>query len=372
MPAGNLPERPTPPPTEVTPARIRERFEATRAAIEAFERDTRRDNTERAYRVGLRYFWSWAWLTVGVMEAEYPVPAELIEKFVADHLLGLDDDVDRSLVALGVKQRLGPLKLSTVRQRLWALGRAHEEALGDGFAEHVHTRVVRQLLKRAATQAQHRVSHPTALRREDLDRMLSALEASPTPRHLLMAAVMATAFAAGGLRRSELCALEMEDVRRAPADEPPGFRFELRIRESKTHSAGDEAIIQPVRGGAAVYLDRWLDLRRERGLDGGKLFRSVRPDGGISNKGMSPSWLYRAIKEAARLAGMDPANISPHSLRFGYVSSAHDQGIPLKDAMRMSRHASAAVHLAYAEAADKMTGAAGHLLPVPNARKTHR
>ena len=350
------------PPTDISSAVVSARFEATRRAIEAFARETRRDNTERAYATDLKFFWAWAWLTVGMKDAVYPVHPSLIEKFVADALLGFDKDVEQALVDLGIKKQTGPLKLSTVRQRLWALGRAHVEKLGEDYSDHVHTHVVRQLLKRAAKQAQNQTTHPEAINRDALLRILAVLDDDPIPRHVLIAAVMATAFGAGGLRRSEICALSMGGVHRLQTDEAPGYLFTLAICESKTHVAGDDAVIQPVRGGAAVYLDRWLRLREKDCVTGDPLFRAVRPDGGIS-KGISETWLYEAIKEAAGMGGLDPARISPHSLRFGYVTSAHRSGITLKDAMAMSRHKSPTVHLRYLEEQSKLEGEAGKLLP---------
>lgn len=338
-----------------------ERLASTRRAIEALEHETRIANTERAYVSGLKYFWAWAWLTVGSSNASYPVPPDLVERFVADSLQGLDPGVDRDLVELGIKRKTGPLKLSTVRQRLWALGRAHVEHLGEAFSDHVHTRAVRELFKRASKQARNKTKHPDAIDSSALLRILAALEKDPTPRHVLIAAVMATAFAAGGLRRSEICALSMDDVRRFPADEALGYRLTLATRERKTRDAGDDPVIRPVRGGAAVYLYRWLGLREAEGVTGDPLFRAVRPDGGIA-KGISEAWLYGVVKEAATLGGLDPARISPHSLRFGYVTSAHRSGMTTREAMAMSRHRSPVVYLRHLDEQDSSEGAAGHLL----------
>lgn len=83
------------------------------------------DNTRRAYRSDLSYFWAWAQWSADVAPA-YPAPAALVVRFILDHTRGLNPQLTEALVEAGIKQRLGPHSISTVRRRISALSVAHQ------------------------------------------------------------------------------------------------------------------------------------------------------------------------------------------------------------------------------------------------------
>lgn len=128
----------------------------------------------------------------------------------------------------------------------------------------------------------------------------------------------------GALRRSEVAALDVEDLR----FEPDGVV--VTIRRSKTDQEGvgydiglpnhpDEAIC-PVHA-----LRRWI----EAALEGGALFRTFEWSGKamratrIDDKGVA-----RLVKRAAKAAGIT-ADVSGYSLRAGFVTSAAKAGISI-------------------------------------------
>jgi len=348
--------------TDVSAERVAERLARTRAALEKYLAQHKKTNTERSYRDGVRFFWGWSWLTYGVTEVSYPVPHEVILKYVVDMLTEFDKDVDAALVKLKLKKKTGRFKLTTAHQRLWALARAHREHCPSLPPKYVYSPEVRSLLATARRAHGNRRRKVNALTTDKLLDLLSLLDEQHTPRAIMLKAVLSVAFNAGGLRISELQRIQMDDVTRYECKEAPGWMYELRLIESKTLDAADQDVVLPIRGLAADYLDIWLRLLRDRNVSEGPLFRAVRPDGNFSRKGMSRPWLASRIKELVESVGLDPKLYSPHSLRAGYVTQAHRDDIPLKEAMEMSRHKSVSVHLEYVRTESMKKNKAGNLL----------
>lgn len=108
-------------------------------------RETERANTHRALSSDLDYFWSWAGVALGLNKEEYPVPQPVLFTFVSEHLNGLDETVDRKLVALGVQQQPGLHKLMTLR-RLSSLAKMHALEAPSVGADHVYHPRIRELL----------------------------------------------------------------------------------------------------------------------------------------------------------------------------------------------------------------------------------
>jgi len=71
--------------------------------LDAIRRSGMADNTVIGYAKDARYFWAWARVAAGVPEA-YPIPADLVERFIVDHLTGLSGAIDKALVKAKVKR----------------------------------------------------------------------------------------------------------------------------------------------------------------------------------------------------------------------------------------------------------------------------
>ena len=123
---------------------------------------------------------------------------------------------------------------------------------------------------------------------------------------------------AGGVRRSELVALNVDDV--TDADD----RLRVAVRRSKTdpEAEGRELGIPfgshpetcPVRA-----LRAW---RENAGIAAGPLFRRVdRHDHMLSGR-LTPQSVALVVKRACRRAGLEPARYAGHSLRSGLATAA--------------------------------------------------
>jgi integrase len=137
----------------------------------------------------------------------------------------------------------------------------------------------------------------------------------------------------GAMRRSELCALTVEDVKFQASG-----GLVLRIRRSKTDQEGKAARIGIARGGSRMTcpernLRAWLEASR---IKSGPLFRSVNGER-IGRSALSGRTIANIIKRAVEAAGLDPELYSGHSLRAGLATSAARAGKADRAIMQQGR-----------------------------------
>jgi site-specific recombinase XerD len=146
-------------------------------------------------------------------------------------------------------------------------------------------------------------------------------------------ALLAIGFGAA-LRRSELVALDVEDV--AAAAE--GLR--ITVRRSKTDQEGVGYVL-PVGHGARIRpvaaLQDWLAAAA---ITSGALFRGVHRSGAVQPGRITPGMVALVVKRRAVLAGLDPRSLSGHSLRAGFCTAAAEHGANLFRIMDVTRHKS--------------------------------
>ena len=138
-------------------------------------------------------------------------------------------------------------------------------------------------------------SHTTAQRRGRLDAVIASL--------LFM----------GGLRRSEVSALEWRDV----ADASDGDGVLLTVRTSKTNQEGDAADVRYLKNGAAKA------IRTLRAAAAAPTDRVI---------GLSPLQIQRRFTAAARAAGIE-ARLTAHSGRVGLASELTARGASTTEVM---------------------------------------
>ncbi|NRB16160.1 MAG: tyrosine-type recombinase/integrase [Rhodobacteraceae bacterium] len=150
------------------------------------------------------------------------------------------------------------------------------------------------------------------------------------------AALLTTGFA-GGMRRSELVALDFCDIAYASA----GIR--ITIRRSKTDQFGHGRIVAIPYGRTRYcpikYLNRWFS---EIDTQEGAVFRSCAKGGQIGHNRLSVEAVAVIVKKTAAKIGLDPVDYSGHSLRAGYVTSAIQAGASEHSVRRQTGHASSA------------------------------
>ncbi|MEO5354521.1 MAG: site-specific integrase [Magnetococcus sp. XQGC-1] len=126
---------------------------------------------------------------------------------------------------------------------------------------------------------------------------------------------------AGAFRRSELVALNVEDIQEVREG------LTVTIQRSKTDQEGcGRKIGIPFARGAhcpVKAVQAWLQVA---GTTTGAIFRGVDRHGNLGER-LSDHAVARVIKALAEKAGLDPQDYSGHSLRSGLVTSAANAGI---------------------------------------------
>lgn len=139
---------------------------------------------------------------------------------------------------------------------------------------------------------------------------------------------------AGAFRRSELVALDIDDVEEAPE----GLR--VTIRRAKTDQEGRGTAIAIVRGEVACPVAALLDWLKAAAVTEGPVFRPIRRGGHVQPQRLTDRSVANIVKSHAARAGLDPSQFSGHSLRAGFLTSAAKRGASLFKMMATSRHRS--------------------------------
>lgn len=170
--------------------------------------------------------------------------------------------------------------------------------------------------------------------KEDMILMLS--HAPNNLRGLRNRALLLLGFT-GALRRSELCAVNVEDM------EFNAQGIVLTIPRSKTDQSGEGQKVGIPFGRSKVCpvqaIKNWLDAS---GITTGPVFRAVEK-GTVTSHALCDRTVANIVKAYAKEAGLDPANYSGHSLRAGLATSAAEHGFSSWEIRRQTRHASDAM-----------------------------
>ncbi|KMO13894.1 site-specific integrase, partial [Methylobacterium platani] len=193
-------------------------------------------------------------------------------------------------------------------------------------------------------------------------------------------ALLALGFA-GAFRRSELVALDVEDLR----EDPEGLRVLVRRSKVDQEGAGFEKAIPHGRFIRPVALLRdWLDAA---GITEGPVFRPVSrsgrvrkggqaarvseggeiphpsDDAGVANLATPPRLTTQAVadivKRYATAAGLDASTFGAHSLRAGYITTAAERGADLARIMDQSGHRDTRTVVGYIRRANAFKGHSG-------------
>jgi integrase len=318
-------------------------------------------NTTRSYDSALRYWAAWFQGRYGQPIA-LPVPDATVVQFIVDHLARrteggplaweLPASLDQQLIDAGLKQRLGPYKLSTIVHRVAVLSAAHRAHKADNPCE---SPAVRHLLargRRATVKRGERPTKKTAIAKAELGAMLATCDDSL--EGLRDRALLLFGFASGGRRRSEIAAAACQDLRRTNDTD-----FIYRLEHSKTQQAGPSATAtpdKPVLGAAGAALAAWLAAAK---ISEGPLFRRLW--GNRVGPALSPKAVAAIVQRRAVLAGLS-GDFGGHSLRSGFITEGGRQGVALPALMALTEHRSVAQAIGYFQSGSVASNPAARLL----------
>lgn len=127
---------------------------------------------------------------------------------------------------------------------------------------------------------------------------------------------------AGAFRRSELVAIQVEDIRFVPE----GVVIHLRRGKTDQNGLGRNVAIPFVKGRHCPVraLKAWL---KKSGIESGTLFRRFNRYEQIMQQGLTAQSVALIIKQRVAEIGLSPEQYSGHSLRAGLVTSAAKAGV---------------------------------------------
>jgi len=231
------------------------------------------------------------------------------------------------------------LKPSTVQRHASAISVWHGEK---GLPSPVGHPAVKDLLSGVRRTTIHEADQKEAIGTNELKRLIAKLDNSPSG--IRNKALLLTGFV-GGLRRSEIVAINIGDITHRPEG------ITIKIKRSKTDQEGKgRSVALPYSAQqelcpvlAITALIELNDSTR------GPLFRRIRRGGNIGNERLTPQSVALVIKTTAHSAGLDPATLSGHSLRRGFVTTAARNGASERAIQRQTGHRSTAVLRSYIE-----------------------
>lgn len=273
-------------------------------------------NTRRAYRAAWADFVAWCG-----EEGVHALPAspEAVGNFLA--------------------ARAATLRASTLSLRLVAIGQAHRLAglrLDTGHPAIRET--LRGIRRQLGTAPTKRNAATTTVVRDIAD----SLARQDGLRALRDRALLLVGFAAA-LRRSELVALDVEDLRFVP----DGVVLTLRRSKTDQDGAGTEIAIPHGSGDRTCPVATLLRWLAAAGIEAGPVFVSVRRSGRASGTRLSGRDVARVVKARVAEVGLNPKDFGGHSLRAGFITSAAEAGVAERHIQNQSRHKSLPVLRGY-------------------------
>jgi integrase len=281
-------------------------------------------SSQRAYRADLAHF----------LASGYGIPSSPNE--VADYIATLAQ----------------MLKPATISRRLVSIAKAHRAL---GHFSPVNSEIVKATLKglRRKCGVAQRQAKPVMT--DDLHRILDALPASAKGRR--DKALLLLGFA-GGFRRSELVGIDHDHIQHVRQG------IVVTLPRSKTDQEGRGRTVGiPFGRGRhcpVTAVEAWLEIA---GIKSGPVFRPINKHNHIAADRLSGEAVSILVKDAVRLAGLNPDLYSGHSLRAGLATSAAMAGVPSWKIRAQTGHASDAMLARYIRDGDLFTdNAAGRIL----------
>jgi site-specific recombinase XerD len=258
------------------------------------------DNTQRAMKSQWNKFAAWC-----VQERCDRFPAEA--QMVCDYITYLADTGSSA---------------STIDSALWAISKMHEMRKAPNPRKTSEVQLVRKGIR---NEIGTRPDGCLPLMIEQIRRIVEPL--GSTSRDLRDRALVLIGFA-GAFRRSELEAMNMEDVR------PTEKGLEITIPFSKGDQQGEGDIVGIPLGKIpetcpVLAFSRWLRIlevtHKERGSTCPALFRSIGQDRWPSGR-LPAADVGRILKGHLERIGVDATDYGAHSLRVGFATVAYLAG----------------------------------------------
>ena len=238
-------------------------------------------NSKRAYATDWQHFVSWG----GVV----PATTEQVATYLAEHA--------------------GGLAVATLQRRLVVISKKHRE---QGAMDPVTTPLVKATLR--GIKRLHGVKQRQAFPLTPDALVVALKDLGSTPSELRDRALLLLGCAAA-LRRSELVSVEVEDITPVPTG------FHLNIRRSKTDPFGAGRAVKlgttDIERQALEAMRGWLQAA---GISSGPVFRRIGRSGRVGEGHLSGEAVALILRKRLSTPRQKATQLTPHSLRAGYVT----------------------------------------------------
>jgi integrase len=316
-------------------------IEETVEQAKEYAKASQAENTQRAYKSDLADFTRYC-------EAHGFDPLPASPQTVALYLTDLSS-------TKSVRSNSGEMveaSVATVLRRMVAIAQAHKRAGLPNPINDPHVRSIVAGIKRTRGTAQRK---KTALTGDRLKEVLAAIEGGPSTlkgkRDRAM--LLLTWFTA--CRRSEIAALNIEDLR----FERTGLVVTIRRSKTDQTGAGREIGVPRIADRelcATSAVTAWIAASGINHIEGdtpqgNALFRSIDRHGNIGAR-ISPYDVARLVQRVTKSAGID-GDFAAHSLRAGFITSAAStKGVSEVDIQAVSGHRSITILRGYVRRAN--------------------
>jgi integrase/recombinase XerD len=248
--------------------------------------------------------------------------------FLADRGRDLTDagleDIEAYFLDLGARG----LSPATAARRRAAVRGLYRFALGEGWRTDDPSRRIDAPKKGRPL--------PHVLTRDEIDRLIAAAGVRDGAAGLRLACMVELLYASG-LRISELLALPLAAVAREPA---------YLIVKGKGAKERLAPLNDPARAAIAAYLPARASFLPKGDTGSPWLFPSRGAGGRLTARRFA-----QMLSEAAVVAGVDPARISPHGLRHAFATHLLEGGADLRAVQKLLGHADIATTQIYTHVA---------------------
>ncbi len=258
----------------------------------------------------------------------YGKDLEDVAGFLARRGKGFADAAAEDIEAWFVDLSDRGLSASTAARRRAAVRQFYRFVLGEGWRTDDPSR-------RVEAPKQGRPL-PKVLTRDEVDRLLTAASARDGGQGLRLTCLIELTYASG-LRVSELVALPMAALARDPA---------YLIVKGK----GGKERLAPLNGAARDAVKAWLEVRAAFLPKGVKESPWLFPSRGKAGR-LTPRRFSQLLEEAALVAGIDPARVSPHVLRHAFATHLLEGGADLRVVQTLLGHSDIATTQIYTHVA---------------------
>ena len=281
--------------------------------------------TRRAYTSRLKRFVNWC--NDKGLSSTYPIALEILAMYITD------------MAGDGLSN-------ATITQTMAAISTTHK---AQGLTSPTESLLVKKVLKGFRREYGTAHNKHDAATVEVVRYLLNSIPDDKSPKNVRDKAIIALGFA-GAFRRSELCAIDVENLKWVFREKQEIVLIELKRSKTDQEGRGMTKAIFPSKDtpySPTELLKRWLNIRGRYGA----LFTRILKGEHITDERLTPQSVRLIVKHTAAKAGLS-LDLTAHSLRSGFVTTAIRQGKTERSIMNQTGHRSTQVLREYFQRED--------------------